>query len=187
MHEHSSFHRFPEDERRKWQDPEAILTDIGVKPLSVFVDIGCGDGFFTIPAARMVGDMGTVYAVDIDATAIGKLKEKADAEGLHNLALRVDKAENTVFCRACADFVFFGIDLHDFANPAQVLANARKMLKLTGKVVDLDWKKIETPFGPPLAKRFSEERAVQMMDTAGFTIETVKEIKPYFYLVVARQ
>ncbi len=186
MHEHRCFYRIPEDERRKWQDPEAILANIGVKPLSVFMDIGCGDGFFTLPAARIVGAMGTVYALDIDAVAIGKLKEKADAEGLHNLTLKIDKAEDTVFCQACADFVFFGIDLHDFADPAKVLANARKMLKPTGKVVDLDWKKEGMEFGPPLAKRFSEERTVRLMETAGFTVESVKEIKPYFYLVIAR-
>ena len=48
----------------------------------VFVDIGCGDGFFSILAAKKVGANGKVYAVDIDASAIEKLKQKAKAEGL---------------------------------------------------------------------------------------------------------
>jgi len=103
-----------------------------------------------------------------------------------NMQLKVGRAEDVVLCHACADFVFFGIDLHDFADPVKVLTNAHKMLKPTGKVVDLDWKKEEMEFGPPLAKRFSEERAVRLIETAGFTVESVKEIKPYFYLVIAR-
>ncbi len=52
-------------ERRKMQNPESILIDIGLKPGMIFVDIGCGDGYFALPAARMVGPEGKVIAIDI--------------------------------------------------------------------------------------------------------------------------
>lgn len=45
-------------ERREWQDPEAILLSLGLKPGEVVADVGSGDGFFTLPAARMVGPRG---------------------------------------------------------------------------------------------------------------------------------
>ena len=51
-------HRFNEAERRKWQNPEAILVDIGLAPGFTFVDVGCNDGFFALPAARVVGEGG---------------------------------------------------------------------------------------------------------------------------------
>ncbi len=41
----------------------------------VFVDVGCGDGFFSILAAKKVGAKGRVYAVDIDPLGIEKLKD----------------------------------------------------------------------------------------------------------------
>jgi hypothetical protein len=34
-----------------------------------------------------------------------------------------------VLCDACADIVFFGIDLHDFKNPSKVFSNARECLQ----------------------------------------------------------
>lgn len=60
-------------ERRKWQDPLAILSYIGLKTGQTFVDIGCGGGFFALPAARVVGESGRVYGIDADAGMIAEL------------------------------------------------------------------------------------------------------------------
>jgi ubiquinone/menaquinone biosynthesis C-methylase UbiE len=173
-------------ERRKWQNPEAILADIGLKPGFTFIDVGCGGGFFTLPAARMVGRRGKVYGLDVDNRSITSLKELAAKEGLKNLNLTVGQAEESVICEQCADIVFFGIALHDFQDPARVLENARRMVKSAGKLVNLDWKKEPMDLGPPLKIRFSEDMAVHLIQTAGFTVETVKESGPYHYLVVAK-
>ena len=186
MSNHKS-HRFFQDEveRRKWQKPEDILDGIGLRPGCTFMDIGCGEGFFAIPAARVVGPQGKVYGVDIDGEAIANLKEKASKEGLANLILSVGEAEETIFCRACANIVFFGIDLHDFRDAGKVLKNASVMLKPDGRLVDLDWKKKLMPFGPPLWKRFSEEKATGLIEAAGFRIETTRDVSPYHYVIVA--
>jgi ubiquinone/menaquinone biosynthesis C-methylase UbiE len=173
-------------ERRKWQNPEAILADIGLKPGFTFIDVGCGGGFFTLPAARMVGRRGKVYGLDVDNRSITSLKELAAKEGLKNLNLTVGQAEESVICEQCADIIFFGIALHDFQDPARVLENARRMVKSAGKLVNLDWKKEPMDLGPPLKIRFSEDMTVRLIQTAGFTIETVKDSGPYHYLVVAK-
>jgi ubiquinone/menaquinone biosynthesis C-methylase UbiE len=184
-HYHGGFRPFDDPERRKWQDPEAILSKIGVKPGTVFADIGCGGGFFTLPAARMAGKEGKVYGVDTSAAAIASLREQAAREGLNNLVLKVARAEDTVICKHCADIVFYGIALHDFQDPAKVLANARKIIKATGRLVDLDWKK-EASIGPPAQVRFDEAKASRLIEAAGFKIETVKDSGKYHYLITAR-
>jgi SAM-dependent methyltransferase len=87
----------PDDpERRQWQDPDQILTTIGLKPGMVFVDMGCGDGYFALPAARMVGPEGRVYANDIDDGAIERLRQRAAQEGLGNLAEVLEKTAGTI-------------------------------------------------------------------------------------------
>ncbi len=175
-----------EAERRKWQNPKTILAAIGIKPNSTFIDIGCGQGFFTLPAAKLVGEKGRVYGIDVDAEYIGMVKKKAKKEGLKNIKLMEGKAEETIICNACADIVFFGTALHDFADPARVLVNARKMLKPNGLVVNLDWKKEPMELGPPLQIRFSQEKAAKLIQEAGFTVESVKEAGPYHYVIAAR-
>jgi ubiquinone/menaquinone biosynthesis C-methylase UbiE len=184
LHFHRSYGN--QKERREWQNPEAILRETGLKLGSTFVDVGCGDGFFSIPAARTVGQKGRVYCVDVSSGAIDILKENARMAGLENLIFKVGRAEETVFCEACADFLFFGIVLHDFQNIDKVLTNTRKMLKSSGRLVDLDWKKESMPFGPPLRIRLAETEAADMIEKAGFHIESTGAIGHYSYLIVAR-
>jgi ubiquinone/menaquinone biosynthesis C-methylase UbiE len=175
-----------DEERRRWQDPEAILASIGLKPGQTFIDVGCGGGFFTLPAARMVGDKGKVYGVDTSDRAIASLKALAEREGLKNLHPIAGKGEETVVCEGCADIVFFGIALHDFQDAARVAANARKMVKPAGRLVNLDWKKDAKSPGPPVHIRFSEAKASRLIEAAGFTIETVRDSGPYHYIIIAR-
>jgi ubiquinone/menaquinone biosynthesis C-methylase UbiE len=157
LHHHSKFYN-DEKERRKWQNPEAILPETGVKKGSIFVDVGCGEGFFAVPAARIVGKNGKVYALDIDEESIAILRKKAAKEGLTNLETRVGAAEEIVLCEACADFVFFGIVLHDFRNVPKVLQNIR----------------------------FTEAQAAGLLDKAGFEVEEAKERGLYHYLILAK-
>jgi ubiquinone/menaquinone biosynthesis C-methylase UbiE len=176
----------PDDpERQQWQDPEEILSSIGVVPGMVFVDIGCGDGYFALPAARRVGLQGRVYANDIDAGAVDRLRQRAAQEGLDNLITEVKEAEETVVCEGCADVVFFGIDLHDFRDPATVLLNGKRMLRPEGRLVDLDWKDQPMALGPPPEKRFSLDKARNLIGSAGFRIVSVQDAGPYHYLIIA--
>ena len=181
-------HRFHHDEaeRRRWQDPEAILAQVGVCAGDVFIDLGCGDGFFALPAARLVGPDGHVYGIDIDVEALSELQGKADAEGLGSLTLVAGEAEVEVVCQSCADFIFFGIDLHDFRDAPQVLDGAMKMIKSTGHLVDLDWKKEEGAIGPPLQIRFSVQHASDLIERAGFVVTSVSEPGPMHYMIVAQ-
>jgi ubiquinone/menaquinone biosynthesis C-methylase UbiE len=179
-------------ERREWQDPEAILASLGLGPGQVVADVGAGDGFFTLPAARMVGPRGIVYAVDPSVGRLTRLYEKAEDEGLENIRIRAGTAEEFVVCETCADLVFFGICLHDFADPRTALGNAMTALKPGALLANLDWRKEETIrhgelLGPPVEIRFSDEEAAALIAEAGFAIESIEPYGEYFYLIRARR
>jgi ubiquinone/menaquinone biosynthesis C-methylase UbiE len=173
-----------ETTRRSWYNPEDILQDLSAG--MVFADIGCGDGFFSILAAKKVGATGKVYAVDADASAIEKLNQKAKLQRLSNITAKVGAAEETVYSTGCVDFVFYSMVLHDFVDPAKVLQNARKMIKPNGRLIDLDWKKEEMPFGPPLKIRFSQEQAAALIREADFQIDDVKDAGTHHYVLSAQ-
>jgi ubiquinone/menaquinone biosynthesis C-methylase UbiE len=184
-----SYIHFHQDEklRKKWQEPYAILREAGLGEEMIFVDMGCGPGFFTLPAAEIVGDGGRVYAVDVDPRSIEKVGERASRKGLKNIVLKAARAEETVLFDGRADMVFFGIDLHDFDDPRKVLANAMRMLKKGGKAVDVDWKRKAMALGPPLWKRFTEEKAGGLISDAGFTITLVRDCGKYHYLIIGEK
>ncbi len=181
-------HKYFDEFRRRWQNPETILTHIGLKPGQTLVDVGCGNGFFAVPATRIVGEGGKVYGLDIDASAIDELRERARREGLSNLVLTVGRAEETVLCDACADVVLMANDLHDFQDPKKALGSARRMVKPSGRLADVDWKKKQATIvpGPPLRVRLSEKEASDLIEASGFEIEAAEEAGPYHYLILAK-
>ena len=62
------------------------LLKSGVKEGQTILDFGCGPGFYTIPAAEIVGVKGKVYALDIHRLAIQSVQKKAAKKGLPNIA-----------------------------------------------------------------------------------------------------
>ena len=177
-HHHFSY---TEKERRKRQNPESILSMAGLKEGMCFIDSGCNDGFFTLPAARMVGRSGKVYAIDIDEEALDRLKTKLDNEGIQNTTIINKPSEKVMIDTNIADLIFFGIVLHDFYDPSLVLNNSKQMLKDNGLIFDYDWQKIDTPLGPPFSKRFSQEHVKELADQAGLTIVSSNTIGNEFY------
>lgn len=146
-----------------------------------FIDVGCNDGFFTLPAARIVGSEGKVFAIDIDKTALAKLSEKLLSEQLVNTTVICRPAEDVIIDNEIADIIFYGTVLHDFKDPLKVLKNASRMLKPDGIIVDYDWRRQNSPIGPPYEIRFSQEYVEQLANEAGLTIISSEVVDSNFY------
>ncbi|MCX8153529.1 MAG: hypothetical protein N3E52_03740 [Candidatus Bathyarchaeota archaeon] len=76
--------------------------------------------------------------------------------------------------------------LHDFNDPAKVLRNAKQMLKHGSELVNVDWKKKPTVFGPSVQIRFSEEQAASLIKAAGFRIESIRNVGRDYYIITAQ-
>ena len=64
---------------------DVIIQHLDLHPGMRVLDIGCGPGRLTIPAARQVGPQGEVIAIDLQPGMISRVREKAQAAGLNNI------------------------------------------------------------------------------------------------------
>ena len=73
----------------KWlkEDGEKVLKEIGIKEGQVILDFGCGSGIFSLPAAKIIGKEGKIYALDKNKTQLDELMEKAKSEELKNIEI----------------------------------------------------------------------------------------------------
>jgi ubiquinone/menaquinone biosynthesis C-methylase UbiE len=79
--------------RRRLMDPAHILQGAQVRAGQTVLEVGCGRGFFTIPAAEIVGQQGRLYALDVAGAAVEYVARKAQAAGLANVTtIRADGA-----------------------------------------------------------------------------------------------
>ena len=71
-----------------------VMDILGIAPGKSVADIGAGSGFFTVLAARRVGEKGTVYAVDINPEAIQYIDARLKKEDLHNVKTILGKEDD---------------------------------------------------------------------------------------------
>jgi len=73
---------------RQWLMPaEKTLQLADVLPGQTILEVGCGTGFFTIPAAQLVGDQGCILALEPSAAFLREVAKKVDNANLHNVRI----------------------------------------------------------------------------------------------------
>lgn len=78
-----------------FKNPYKLLRTAELKLGQKVLEAGCGPGFFTIPAAKIVGKEGFIYAVDVNPFAIERVKEKIEREGIKNVTPILANASDT--------------------------------------------------------------------------------------------
>jgi ubiquinone/menaquinone biosynthesis C-methylase UbiE len=93
-----------------FRNPYRLLEAAGLKSGQKVLEVGCGPGFFTIPAAKIVGEEGSIYAVDTHPLAIKKVQEKVEREGIKNVNPILANASDTELPDQSIDLAFvFGL------------------------------------------------------------------------------
>lgn len=101
-------------------------------------DIGAGSGWFTMRAARRVGEAGKVFAVDINPEAVRYIEDRAQKEGLHNIATILGQEDNSLLPANEVDAVLLLKTYHEVAKPIALLRNLRASLRTGAKVGIID-------------------------------------------------
>jgi cyclopropane fatty-acyl-phospholipid synthase-like methyltransferase len=97
-----------------WIKNEGIIyiRDLGLQAGQILVDFGCNAGHYTIPAAKVVGSEGKVYAIDQEQTAIDQLMKTAQNEGLDNIIPIISRKATIDLPTASVDVVLIYDVLH---------------------------------------------------------------------------
>ena len=93
-----------------FKNPHKILRQAGLKSGQKVLEVGCGPGFFTLPAADIVGDKGLVYAVDLNPYTIKRVQKKISRSGIKNIHPMCVNASHTGLTDQSIDTAFlFGL------------------------------------------------------------------------------
>ena len=131
--------RLLSEERQRMLPAESMLRAAGVAAGQVVVDLGAGPGFFTLPAARLVGTGGHVYAVDVAPRMLDVCRRRAEEAGLTGIET-VHSAEARVpLPGEAADRVLIAFVLHEADDPAALLREAARLLRPGGEIVIAEW------------------------------------------------
>ena len=173
---HSQMHNHRGNRRRgpssfHMHDCEMIFSEIGLKEGDFFLDMGCGSGDYSIEASKIVGDLGGVYALDIQEEAVEAFKEEAYFRGLKNIKAMVSDATQPLPVQDnCVDICFIATVLHtiDRQNTKILFDEIYRVLKPGGRLAIIECKKDSRSFGPPINLRWSPEEIDDSLNPIGF-------------------
>ncbi|VTT88360.1 SAM-dependent methyltransferase [Halorubrum sp. DM2] len=179
---------------RVWPTPGETLRDLGVEPGNRVAEIGSGNGYFALPAAR-IADPGPVYAVDVDGDLLAELDALADAQGIENLrTVEGDARDLPGLLPESVDVALLLNAFHGIPEPQAVVAGIAETVDDGGRFVVVNWRdrpREETviggePRGPPTDRRLSPVATREAVEAAGPDLTLVREVDlpPFHYALV---
>ena len=119
--------------RQRLSDPVKTLQGAGVGPGQTVLEVGCGTGFFTIPATRLIGDQGRLIAMDLSAGFLEQLSRKVQLTGLENVRIVKRDALATGLDTASIDrALLFGVIPFPLLPLNRLLPEMHRILKPEG-------------------------------------------------------
>jgi 2-polyprenyl-3-methyl-5-hydroxy-6-metoxy-1,4-benzoquinol methylase len=188
MH-HSDFNElvkhFEDPARAQWQKPDEVIASLGPLDGKTVADIGAGSGYFTFPLAKKAAK---VIAIDIDQRFLDYIEQKKRTQKVGaNVETRITAPDSPGLKPGEADVVLIVDTYHHIENRIDYFKKLKKDLAKGGVLVIVDYKKENTPPGPPVELRIAQEQVETELKSAGFTaVSADRSLLPYQYIIKAQ-
>ena len=172
-------------------DSEKFFNELDLPKGISFLDVASGKGSYSLEVSDIIGPQGSVFAVDLWAEGIEMLKAAAQKRGAKNITAVVSDVGRRIPVQdRSIDVCLIATALHDFVEDRidqGVLTEIARVVKPTGILAVMEFKKIDGPPGPPMHIRLSPAEVTARLDPFGFEKERSVDVGPYNYLIMLRK
>lgn len=170
-----------------WPEPARVLAATAIKPGMDVVDLCCGDGWFTLPIARMARH---VVAIDIDADLLEAARYRLTESGVTNCDFVAgDAYELAKLVPRPVDCVFMANAFHGVPDQPRLARVVRAVLGPGGRLAIVNWHQrpretttvLGEPRGPKTELRLSPEQTIAAVEAGGLRLAELVEVAPYHY------
>jgi ubiquinone/menaquinone biosynthesis C-methylase UbiE len=165
---------------------------LDVREGSVVADVAAGSGDLTVLLAHVVGPSGQVFAVDIDESTVGRLRDRIKVKALGNVKVIVSSQDDPKLPAGELDAVLIVQAYHEMSQYESMLSRISSALKPGGRLVIVDTSPSQA--GQPRSTQVSQhEIAAQLVEDdlrkARFEISDRRDeyVDPRQWIIVARK
>ncbi|MBK6752224.1 MAG: class I SAM-dependent methyltransferase [Flavobacteriales bacterium] len=176
----------PSADESSWRQPATLFSVLPMIPGSTVANIMAGDGYYAFELLK--AGAAKVIAIDPDEGNVERIRAKAESLGFGKDKLEVRHAPlgTTGLQNGEADLA---LCVHSYPNlPDRInyLRKVRTALKSPAPLVLVDFNPADSPVGPPLDQRWSDQQVMDEMELVGATdIGAYSKKLPYQWIVIA--
>lgn len=181
--------RFEKEGREVYDGREKIVESLRLAPGMAVADVGAGTGLFTRMIAPLVGAGGKVYAVDIAESFVSHAVQSCHERGWKHVEGIVCTADDARLPESSVDLVFICDTYHHFEFPFKTMASIHRALKPGGRVVLVDFERIEGVSSDWILGhvRAGKEVVIREIEQCGFAFEGEVDLFKENYVVSFRK
>ena len=150
-------------------------------------DIGCGIGYFTIPASKIIGDSGKIFALDILPKMLQDIGIKIKENTISNIKIILTEENDLKLEDNKTTIAFISCVLHEANEKEKFLNEIKRIISPKGKITIVEWQKINSDFGPPIDHRLDKMDLIKVLDKVGFSDISTIDIGENFYGLIAEK
>ena len=171
-------------EREREERTDLLIENLPIGPGDSVADIGAGTGYFALPMARLVGDTGTVYAVDIQPEMLAIIEDRAAAQDVSNIELVLGTANDPKLPEDSINMVLFVDAYHEFEWPWEVMSAVYNSLVPGGKVILIEYRAEDRRVPIRKLHKMTERQARAEMEAIGLRFVENDDFLPQQHFLV---
>jgi len=158
------------ESREREEECSTLIKALDVKPGQAICDMGCGNGFYTLKLAELVGETGQVIAVDIQQEMLRFLEERAKEAGIKNIKPVLGTLVDPKLQPASLDMILLVDVYHEFSHPEHMLKAMREALKPDGRMVLVEFRLEDRNVPIKLLHKMSKKQILKEIPPNGFKL-----------------
>jgi ubiquinone/menaquinone biosynthesis C-methylase UbiE len=176
-------------ERRKMLPPEPILRKLGLREGMTMADVGCGIGYFSFPAAAIVGSHGFVWGIDVQQEFVDYCNDKARTDRVANATFLKGAHASVPINDATVDACLLSLVLHEVEDGQKeaYLKELANTLKPGGAIWIIEWKKERSVMGAPFEERLSADDLLMIAASVGLRVDEIFDVSPSHYAAILKK
>jgi SAM-dependent methyltransferase len=174
-------------EREDEERPSLALPALNLRPGDSVADIGAGSGYYTRRLAKLVGEKGVVYAVDIQQEMLDLLTNKMAEASIHNVKAVLGDIKDPKLPKASVDLALLVDVYHEFDFPYEMIQGICASLKPGGRIAFIEFRGEDPKVPIKLLHKLTEAQVRKEMSVHPLEWVETSEVLPWQHIIIFKK
>lgn len=172
--------------RKFFCPPDKIMEQIDISDAMDVVDFGMGKGFFIPYLLSKMNPEATLWGIDYQQEILDLVLKRKVEENIKNFSVvHIEKSDHPLLPQwiPMPDVIFSSLCLSTFSDPGLAMDGLIRSMKPEGRLIIVDWAKVETKEGPEIRFKISYDKMKYLAELYNLEVTAIHNINEFIYCI----